>query len=50
MPMTHLAFKKAKVSHLPGTIEDLEHCMTDVKSWMDKKHLKMNLDKTEFFH
>ena len=22
--------------------------MTDVKSWMDENHLKMNLDKTEF--
>ena len=44
----HLASKKAKVSQLPGAIEDLEYCMTEVKSWMDKNHLKMKLDKTEF--
>ena len=44
----HLASKKAKVSQLPGAIEDLEHCMTDVKSWMDENCLKMNSDKIEF--
>ena len=44
----HLASKKAKVSQLPGAIEDLEHCMTDVKSWMNENLLKMNSDKTEF--
>ena len=43
----HLASKKTKVSQLPDAIEDLEHCMTDVKSWIDENHLNMNSDKTD---
>ena len=48
MDKDHLASKKARVSHLPSATEDLAHCVTDVKSWMDENHLKMNSDKTVF--
>ena len=30
------------------TISRLENCISDIKVWMDKNHLKMNSSKTEF--
>ena len=30
------------------TITRLENCISDIKVWMDKNHLKMNSSKTEF--
>ena len=32
----------------PETISRLENCISGIKVWMDKNHLKMNTSKTEF--
>ena len=38
---------------LPGAAETalhkLQHCISDIKTWMNKNKLKLNNDKTEFF-
>ena len=45
-------YKSCKPSHLQNTLDTMQTCITDVKSWMTQHKLKLNDDKTEalLFH
>ena len=44
------SFKADSTAEETKTIQTLEDCMLNIKSWMDSMHLKMNPNKTEFIY
>ena len=44
------SFKADSNTDETETIQTLEGCMLNIKSWMDSMHLKMNPNKTEFIY